>query len=103
MIWAHIYFECICINVNNNQEKIAAKRSFLTLQAVTASAGKFRLMKKIVMHSYYRHKKSAREALFFVWKPDLFFAQCTKTLLEAIYTTTGVNVTLFTSVERVTF
>ena len=49
-----------------------------------------------------KYKKSARRRFFSETMSGLFFAQCTKTLLEAINSTTGINVTLFTSIERVT-
>ena len=48
------------------------------------------------------HKKSAKRRFFRICEQGLLFAQCTKTFLEAVNTTTGVNVTLLTSIERVT-
>jgi hypothetical protein len=53
------------------------------------------------------HKKTANKCGFglafrAVRFAKLLLADCAKTLLEAIYTTTSINVTLFTSVKRVT-
>ena len=45
--------------------------------------------------------KKAPFRRFFKKQCCLFFAKCTKTLLEAVNTTTSVNITLLTSVERV--
>ncbi len=81
------------------EETVVSPKAVFDAPQLTTVAKEWPLF-SLVIRPKFRHKKKRRAALFF-GNPVLFAARDVETLVEAVNTATGSNITLFASEERV--